>query len=74
MDAYNHGIRSAASDRWATGANNNWITEAAMFSYFWSGSTVSNGTANAWLVNLGNGLTSNGNTKYISYGVVCVRP
>jgi hypothetical protein len=73
MDAYNHGIRSAASDRWTTGANNNWITEAAMNSYFWSGSTVSSVTGTAWMVYLGYGSTYN-ISKYNSNGVVCVQP
>jgi hypothetical protein len=39
----------------------------------WSGSTVSFNTGAAWIVYLGNGLTFNFN-KYLSYGVVCVRP
>ncbi len=65
MDAYNHVIRSAA--------HANWITEAAMNSYFWSGSTVSDSTSNAWLVYLGYGYTL-GLNKTNSYGVVCVRP
>jgi hypothetical protein len=39
----------------------------------WSGSTVSNFSNNAWLMDLGNGYTGNGG-KYDSYGVVCVRP
>jgi hypothetical protein len=65
MDAYNHVIRSAA--------HANWITEAAMNSNFWSGSTVSYYTGTAWIVDLGNGATSN-DTKNDSFGVVCVRP
>ena len=73
MDAYNHGIRSAASDTWATGSNPNWIIEANMYGNFWSGSTVSNGTLFAWIVNLAGGTTSS-LSKNSSYGVVCVRP
>jgi hypothetical protein len=75
LDAYNHGIRSAASDTWATGSNSNWITEAAMnsFFWFWSGSTVSFFTYNARIVYLGAGST-NDYAKNGSGGVVCVRP
>jgi hypothetical protein len=65
MDAYNHGIRSAAST--------NWITEADMASnYFCSSSSVSNNTYNAWYVQLFNGSVAN-DYKTGSYGVVCVR-
>jgi hypothetical protein len=76
LDAYNHGIRSAASDRWAAGANNNWITEAAMNSYFWSGSTLSDLTHLAWLVSLSNGRPNhiNSSQKTSGWDVVCVRP
>ena len=66
MDAYNHVIRSAA--------HANWITEAAMNSWFWSGSTVSNATpGSAWLVGLGSGTTTT-SSKFSGGGVVCVRP
>jgi hypothetical protein len=65
IDAYNHGIRSAAS--------NNWNTEAAMASNFWSGSTVSYNTTNAWNVNLANGYNLSYNKTY-TYSVICVRP
>ena len=67
MEAYTHGIRSAAST--------NWITEAqigAIAAYFWSGSSVSNVNDEAWFVHLAKGITlSDGkaNTKQ----VVCVR-
>jgi hypothetical protein len=65
MDAYNHGIRSAAHD--------NWITEAAMANdYFWSASSLSDGTDNAWYVNLAYGVT-NGYDKGNPNQVVCVR-
>ena len=41
--------------------------------YFWSGSTVSYSTGNAWIVNLAYGVTFTF-SKPNSYGVVCVRP
>jgi hypothetical protein len=42
MDAYNHGIRSAADKP----PINNWITEASIAAnYFWSGSSVSSATS-----------------------------
>jgi hypothetical protein len=54
MEAYTHGIRSAA--------RTNWMTETNMLDgYFWSGSSVSSGTNVAWGVNLANGGTSNAN-------------
>ena len=71
MDAYNHGIRSAASDKW-TVPNSNWITEGNMANYFWSGSSVSFFTSNAWYVNLAFGGTYD-NGKNNTYQVVCVR-
>jgi hypothetical protein len=64
MEAYTHGIRSAAST--------NWITEANINGFFWSGSSVSDTTPNAWYVNLAFGypsVTSKTNTLQ----VVCVR-
>ena len=64
MEAYTHGIRSAATT--------NWITEGNMINNFWSGSSVSPSTLNAWLVNLAFGYTYNLN-KTNSYQVVCVR-
>ena len=65
MDAYNHGIRSAASD--------NWITEDSMDdNYFWSGSSVSYTTYSAWNVNLARGHT-NDTYKLNTKQVVCVR-
>jgi hypothetical protein len=64
MEAYTHGIRSAA------GAN--WMTEANMYSSFWSGSSVSNGTVDAWSVNLANG-NPNPSGKGAANPVVCVR-
>jgi hypothetical protein len=73
MDAYNHGIRSAASDKWATGANNDWIMEAAMRNaYFWSASSLSSFTDSAWSVWLAYGYT-NINAKKDPFQVVCVR-
>jgi hypothetical protein len=65
MDAYNHGIRSAAST--------NWITEAAMgTNVFWSASSVAGGTELAWFVNLASGYNTNF-YKGDTYQVVCVR-
>jgi hypothetical protein len=64
MEAYTHGIRSAARA--------NWMTEANMYNYFWSGSSVSNVTLIAWLVGLAYG-DSNSNTKDFTSQVVCVR-
>lgn len=40
---------------------------------FWSLSTLSANTTNAWVVDLANGYTY-GTNKYNSYNVVCVRP
>jgi hypothetical protein len=66
MDAYNHGIRSAAAT--------NWITEAAMADdYFWSASSVSASTAYAWSVYLADGYTYGTNKYGTSQVVVCVR-
>jgi hypothetical protein len=65
MDAYNHGIRSAA--------HANWISEASMASHFWSGSTVSHTTLGAWVVDLAVGFTGDVG-KVNGLGVVCVRP
>jgi hypothetical protein len=64
MEAYTHGIRSAAST--------NWMTEANINSNFWSGSSVSHNTLNAWFVLLASGI-SNYDYKYATYQVVCVR-
>ena len=64
MEAYAHGVRSAASD--------NWMTEAHINGYFWSGSSVSNNTGNAWGVYLAKG-NAYGNLKTNPYQVVCVR-
>lgn len=44
MEAYTHGVRSAATT--------NWMTEANMNNVFWSGSSVSNSTNAAWNVDL----------------------
>ena len=64
MEAYTHGIRSAASV--------NWITEGNMINNFWSGSSVSGSTGSAWYVILANGLTFT-IVKPLPYQVVCVR-
>jgi hypothetical protein len=66
MEAYIHGIRSAA--------RTNWMTETNMLDgYFWSGSSVSSGINAAWAVDLADGYTFNGGSKYLTYRVVCVR-
>ena len=64
MESYARGVRSAASA--------NWMTEANMASYFWSGSSVSKLTDNAWLVYLAEGYALNG-LKTNPYQVMCVR-
>jgi hypothetical protein len=64
MEAYTHGIRSAA--------RTNWMTEANMNANFWSGSSVSYNSGHAWNVTLANGYTGN-NPKNFTFQVVCVR-
>jgi hypothetical protein len=64
MEAYTHGIRSAA--------RTNWMTEGDMGSWFWSGSSVSYDTVNAWIVYLAYGFTTNF-SKLGTFQVVCVR-
>jgi hypothetical protein len=68
MDGYNHGFRSAEST--------NWITEAAILdtsAYFWSGSTVSNVTSQAFVVFMASGYTFNSVKSDATRRVVCVR-
>lgn len=64
-DAYAHQISDAASGNWIS-------VEEMKRDYFWSASSYSNGTDNAWVVNLGGGYTSNSSEFYYS-AVVCVR-
>ena len=64
MNAYEHGITSAASTDWMTLAN--------MRTYFWSASSHSLSTFNAWIVNLANG-SPNYNPKGTTNVVVCVQ-
>jgi hypothetical protein len=64
MESYTHGIRSAA--------RTNWITEGDMGNWFWSGSSVSDYTLGAWIVNLAYGFTYN-DYKDSPNQVVCVR-
>jgi hypothetical protein len=65
MDAYSHGIRSAGTT--------NWLTSAEMNNYFWSASSVSDDTNDAWVVYLSNGY-SGGNVKTsTTHDLVCVR-
>jgi hypothetical protein len=51
MEAYGHGIRSAVSA--------SWITQSGLNNWFWSGSSNSSSSSNAWGVNLSNGYTLN---------------
>jgi hypothetical protein len=68
MDAYNHGIRSAAANNWIT------ISFFNQNTYFWSASSNSSDvTSGAWIVNLANGYTKN-IAKTEAKSVVCVRP
>lgn len=64
MQAYLHGIRSVASAEW--------MSEATLNNYFWSGTSVSNGTANAWSTVLSDGRTFSG-AKTGLRQVTCVR-
>ncbi len=64
-DAYAHRITSAASRNWMTLQN-------IQHHYFWSASSSSANTSNAWFVDLGNGYTHSFN-KSNNYAVVCVR-
>ena len=66
MEAYTHGIRSAATT--------NWITEGNMINNFWSGSSFSGSTDWAWFVHLAQGYSyyPSKTTSY-SQHVVCVR-
>ncbi len=69
LDAYNHGIRSAADKH----PINNWITEVDMSDFFWSGSSLSNFTFYAWDVKLANGNAVDDASKASTSQVVCVR-
>jgi hypothetical protein len=70
MDAYNHGIRSAASPNWIPIS---FFDEIDYNNIFWSASTHSSNTSNAWQVTLGNG--SVGMLSKVSPALVtCVRP
>lgn len=51
MEAYGHGIRSAVST--------NWITQSGLNNWFWSGSSNSAASSNAWGVSLSTGYTLN---------------
>lgn len=65
MDAYSHGIRSAAAS--------GWITDAEMVAnYFWSSTTQSNNPTLAWAVILTNGTTYQYTKTNVSQ-VTCVR-
>ena len=64
LNAYAHGIVSAARA--------NWMTLANMDAYFWSASYYSQNSPNAWFVNLGLGNTAIYD-KNVFNSVVCVR-
>ncbi len=66
MEAYNHGIRSAASD--------NWVAEGAMTSnYFWSATSSSANRSLAWYLSFAYGMTNGSNKASSNYYVACVR-
>ena len=66
MDAYNHGITSAAR------TDANWMTLTDMQSFFLSSSSAATGLANEWLVRLADGNVI-GSSKNNPYGFVCVQ-
>jgi hypothetical protein len=72
-EAYTHGIRSIPSSYAA--ANTNWMTEANMDAWFWSGSSGSTNSANAWFMHLAYGATYDvfGKASPYPLQVVCVR-
>ena len=61
LDAYNHGIRSAASTNWL------------LPNYLWSASTQSNSKGQAWKINIRDGASTTEN-KWSNLPVSCVRP
>jgi hypothetical protein len=74
MEAYIHGIRSAVSI--------NWITQASLNSWYWTGSSNSASSGNGWGVGLATGYTYNTSitcgvnayaTKNTTNAYVCVR-
>lgn len=67
LDAYNHGIRSAASVNWISEAN------MALLKQFWSASSLSTNTDFALGVGLGDGRSVGLTFKISQYQVVCVR-
>lgn len=70
MEAYAHGIRSVPS---SLGSTNNWISESIVSSnYFWSSSSTSWTSTNAWKVHLAKGAVTE-NAKTSSLAIVCVR-
>jgi hypothetical protein len=71
MNAFEHGIVSTA-------INDNvsphyWMTLANMQSSFWSASSDSYFSDNAWIVDLSNGNTSANNKDNVSVNVICVQ-
>ena len=65
MSQYEHGIVSLVSA--------NFMTLVNMQNYFWSSSTNSTSTTNAWGVGLAGGTTDDYNTKAYSFCVSCVK-
>ncbi len=65
MALYAHGMVSLA------GAN--FITLANMQNYFWSASSISNSTLNAWYIDLAGGDIYYNNGKTNTYRIICIR-
>jgi hypothetical protein len=70
MNAYAHGIVSAARANWMTLGGED---RTNMEMWFWSTSSYSGNTNNAWFVNLGYRFTSFTSKSTNVVGVVCVR-
>ena len=66
MQLYNDGLVSLASS--------NYMTLATMTYFFWTSTTESIATTNAWIVDLANGYSLNTNTKTNTNYVLCVSP
>ena len=65
-------LKNASDHGIITAARANWMTPANMQAYFWSASSYSDNTNNAWIVYLRYGNTA-GNSTNDSSAVVCVR-
>jgi len=64
LEAYTHGISTAATT--------NWITGGDYLSYFWSSTSLGNFPGLAWALNLGSGNRPNNYTKNLANAVTCV--